>query len=151
MNKKKSEAKSIFWRKVTDNPLIDPDHVSAKEAADIVGNPLVETWLEEDEYRTWFFDDKALDNLLEMGAEAAVARLIQIVNEHNVGPREAVSASSQVAAAKALMEYYLSKPSPKEAKVDPNDLPNDEKGLREYIERNAKKLKVLSNGSEGSR
>jgi hypothetical protein len=143
MSKSKREAKIKFWRKVQDNPLIDPSNVTPAEAAEIAGEPQLKIWLKDDSYRVWFFDDKALDNLLEMGAEAAVSRLIQIVNESNVGPREAVSASSQVAAAKALMEYYLSKPSPKDAKVNAEDLPDDEKALREYIERNAKKLRVL--------
>lgn len=144
MNRKKREAKVAFWKKVKDNPLVDSSNLSDQEAADLIRQPELTIWLRDDEYRSWFYDEDTLDKLLAIGAEASLSRLIAIVNETNVGPRETVSSSSQVAAAKALLEYFLSKPSPQEAKVSAEDLPNDEKALREYIERNAKKLRVLS-------
>ena len=144
MNAKQKRAKIQFWRKVEDNPLIDASNLSNANIAEIVGDINVKLWLADPEFKAWFLDDKSLDDLLQLGAESAVERLISIVNETNVGPREAVSSSSQVAAAKILLDFAGMSPVKKtETTLKADQLPDDEKKLREYIETNAKKLKVI--------
>lgn len=132
--------KALFWSKAKDNPTIDPASVSDADIRDIVGESSLD-WLSDPELRAWFLDDRTLDRKLTVGAEEAVDLLIRIVRAKDVGPREAVSSSSQVAAAKLLLDFARLKPSEeKEGKLNPEDLPNDPKKLREYIEKNAKKL-----------
>ena len=137
-------AKAKFWNRVKDNPMRDAASMSDADIADIIGDITVKLWLRDAKFKAWFLDDKILHDLLTLGAEAAVKRLIAIVNETDVGPREAVSTSSQVAAAKILLDFAGMSPIKKtETTIKADDLPNDEKALREYIERNAKKLRVL--------
>lgn len=144
MNAKQKRTKIQFWRKVSDNPLVEPKNLSNAEIAEIAQEPQLKLWLANEEFRAWFMDDKALEDLLQLGAESAVERLISIVNETNVGPREAVSSSSQVAAAKILLDFAGLAPAKKtETTIKADQLPNDEAELRKYIEANAKKLKVL--------
>jgi len=141
-NQKKAKVK--LWNRCKDSPLLDPAHMTDRELVDIVGDTSLYEWLKDEEFRGWFLDSKVLDDMISLGAEAAVARLIKIVNEQVVGPRESVSSSSQVAAAKLLLEYAGMMPVKKtETVVKADQLPNDEKALRDYIEKNARKLKVL--------
>ena len=137
-------AKARLHKKVEDNPLLNLEAMSDDEISHIVGDASVKMWLKDKAFRDWFLDDKTLEVILQVGAEEAIKKLIQIVTETNVGPREAVSSSSQVAAAKLLMEFAGMKPATKtEHTVTANELPNDEKQLRKYIEDNSKKLKGL--------
>lgn len=143
-NSEQKHAKAKFHNRLKDNPMMSADAMTDSEIADIVGNASVKLWLKDSAFRAWFLDDKTLDDLLTLGAEEAVKKLIQIVTEVNVGPREAVSSSSQVAAAKLLMEFAGMKPAAKtEHTVKADELPNDEKELRKYIERNSKKLQAV--------
>lgn len=137
-------AKAKFHNRIKNNPLMAADAMTDAEIADIVGDASVKMWLRDQAFRSWFLDDKVLDDLLTLGAEEAVRKLIEIVTEVNVGPQQAVSSSSQVAAAKLLMEFAGLKPANKtEHSIKAEELPNDEKALREYIARNAKKLKAV--------
>lgn len=143
-NAKQKHLKAKFWTKVKDNPLIDPTRMSDSDVADLLSNAEVKLWLANAEFRNWWFDDKALQDLITLGAEEAIIRLIQIVQETNIGPREPVSAASQVAAAKILLDFAGLAPVKKtEHTVKADQLPNDEKALREYIESNARKLKAI--------
>lgn len=143
-NNEQKLAKAKFHNRIKDNPLANADCMTDTEIADMVGNASVKLWLKNDEFKAWFLDDKVLDDMLSLGAEEAIKKLIQIVTEVNVGPREAVSSSSQVAAAKLLLEFAGMKPAAKtEHTVKADELPNDEKELRKYIERNSKKLQAV--------
>ena len=141
---KQRQLKAKFWNRVGNNPLIDPQSMSDADIADLVGSAEVKLWLANQEFRSWWFDDKLLQDLITIGAEEAIVRLIQIVQETEVGPREAISASAQVAAAKILLDFAGIAPAKKtEHTIKAEQLPNDEKALREYIETNARKLKAI--------
>jgi hypothetical protein len=143
---KQKLAKAKLHNRAEGNPMMNIEVMSDVEISRVVGDAEVQVWLRDGSFRAWFLDDKTLNDVLTVGAEEAVKKLIEIVTETNVGPREAVSSSSQVAAAKLLMEFAGMKPAAKtETTVTSGDLPNDEKKLREYIEANSKKLKAVDN------
>ena len=143
---KQKLAKAKLHNRAEDNPMMNIEVMTDEEISRVVGDAEVKVWLKDGNFRAWFTDDKTLSDVLTVGAEEAVKKLIEIVTETNVGPREAVSSSSQVAAAKLLMEFAGMKPAAKtEHTVTSSDLPNDEKKLREYIDANAKRLKAVDN------
>jgi hypothetical protein len=143
ITKKQKELKARFHRLIKDNPLVDTASISNEDIRRLVGDSGME-WLSDPDIRAWFVDSKLLDDLLVMGAEEAVARLIEIVSTRDVGPREAVTSTAQVSAAKLLMEFAGMKPATKvEKTVTSGDLSDDPEELREYIKKNINKLESV--------
>ena len=144
------EAKSRFWRSVRDNPLVtDVDGLPMTEVCRMAGSQSIGKWADEHEgFKTWFADPNSIQDKIAVGAEKAVDRLIEILNtEAGTGRDAVVTTSHQLTAAKELLAYSGHKPAEKQVeKVSADQLPDDEAALRKYIEKNAKKLKVLENG-----
>lgn len=138
------QTKVRFHRLVKDNPMLDLESMSIKDIAEVCKEPQVLVWLKDDTFRAWFKDSKVLVDKVALGAEQAVDKLLQIINATEVGPNKAVTISNQLTAAKALLNMAgVAAPSKSEVKVSADQLPQDEKKLREYIKNNAAKLKVL--------
>lgn len=143
-SKPQRKAKARFWSEIQNNPLIDPTCLSLAEIGRLAGTTTVAKWAaEEPGFRAWFTSKDEIKVMLKMGAEAAVERLVAIVQETDVGPKGTVSAGTQVQAAKLLLEFGGFAPAQqKEIKVTSNQLPEDEGELRKYIADNVEKLKL---------
>lgn len=137
-------AKARFWKAVEDNPLIDPTCLSVAEISRLAGSPTLPRWVRDNEgFKQWFTSKDEIKVMLKMGAEAAVDRLVKIVQEDRVGPKEAVSAGTQVQAAKLLLEFAGMAPAKQsEVRITKEQLPDDENELRQYIEAGVSKLKI---------
>lgn len=141
--KHQRKAKARFWQAVADNPLIDPASLPTPEICRLAGSPVIARWAEDPEFTKWFTSKDEIKVLLRMGAEAAIERLIKIVQEDRVGPKEAVTSSAQVQASKLLMDFAgLAPATQKEVKITAQQLPEDEHELRKYIEAGYDKLKI---------
>lgn len=139
------KAKHKFWKAIEDNPLIgEVASLPNSEIARLAGTPSVIKWAKEDEqFKQWFADKDSLKVMIRVGAEAAVDRLVKIVSDDRVGPKEAVTASAQVQAAKLLLDFAgLAPAQQKEVKITSGQLPDNEKELRDYIEAGVKKLQL---------
>lgn len=136
-------AKTRFWEKASGNPMYANGNVPAIRAAHLAGNNQVQEWLQDPEFAGWFFNKDAAQQMLQAGAELAIARLIQIVSTDKVGPREAVTVSSQVTAAKTLLEMAGFNNQKPEGKFKDKEIAEmGEEELEIYVQTNVQKLGI---------
>lgn len=140
-------AKAKFWAAVDSNPMIsDVDGLPMSEVARLAGTKSVATWASgSEEFKAWFRDRADIKARISFGAELAIDKLIEILGTPADAGRDAiVTTKDQLAAAKELLAYSGHRPADKsEHKVTADQLPNDEKELREYIQKQASKLKLI--------
>jgi hypothetical protein len=140
-------AKSRFWRAVQENPMLGSvDDLPMSEVCRLAGTKQIVKWAQDnDEFRDWFKDPDNIKDRIQVGAEKAIDRLIDIISAAPESGRDAlVTTSNQIAAAKMLLDFSGHKPADKQAiKVSADQLPDDEAALRKYIAKNAEKLKVI--------
>ena len=72
----------------------------------LTGSRSVAKWWDDDEqFRDWVQEKDTVDLMLKSSAEISIDRLRDIVLEDSVGPTGRVTAASQVAAARLLLEF----------------------------------------------
>lgn len=132
------EVKARFWARAAENPLIDPASLPAARIGSIAGTSSVARWFAEPGCEAWFRNRDAARHQIEAGVEVAVSRLIEILQERQVGPKEAVTSATQVSAAKLLLEYAgYAPPSRREVTFQDKTIQGmDEAQLRAYIAAN---------------
>ena len=136
-NKTQRLAKARFWAALASNPMLDPTCLTDVDIGHMAATTSIDQWKTIDGFTAWFTDDKAVDVLIEAGVEASIQKLLSIIGTHadDVGPRETVSTTHQLAAIKELLAYSTLKPAADEKKVlDPADLPDDLVKLQKLIE-----------------
>jgi hypothetical protein len=116
--------------------MLDPAHLTDAEIERITQTKAIRDWAKNPDFMLWFTNDKTVDIEIEAGTEKAVQRLIEIIETKDVGPREAVTTTHQLAAIKTLLEYSSTKPQSEEEQkpLSAEDLPDDEKRLLKLIE-----------------
>lgn len=126
-------AKARFWQKLESNPLVDVRCLTDHDIGVMAETTQLPKWKADPDFLMWFTDDTTVDAEIEAGVEVAVKRLLEIIETRDVGPREAVTTTHQLAAAKMLLEYSsLAKPA--ETESTPTQLPDDVRKLKEVIE-----------------
>ncbi len=132
------EVKARFWARANENPLIDPTILTAARIAGIAACQSVVRWFDEPGFEAWFRNKDAARHQIEAGVEIAVSRLVEILQERQVGPKEAVTSATQVSAAKLLLEYAGYAPASRREVVfqDKTIQGMDEGQLRAYIAAN---------------
>jgi hypothetical protein len=145
-------AKARLWREINDNPMLDPAHLSDSEITRIAQTTQIGEWAKNPDFMLWFVNDKTVDIEIEAGTEKAVQRLIEIIEARDVGPREAITTTHQLAAIKTLLEYSSTKPQSGDDQkpLTAEDLPDDEKGLLKLIEDKIKgRTLTVAGGDDG--
>lgn len=137
-------AKARFWQAAQDNPLVDVTCLSLAEIERMSDCRSIAAWSKEHEdFYRWFTSPDEMKVLIREGVEAGVARLVKIVQEDRVGPREPVTTSNQLAAIKLLMEVSGMLANKSEVTVKTQQqLPEDEHDLKKYIAAGVEKLKL---------
>jgi hypothetical protein len=100
-------AKAQFWERIKKNPLIDMNNLTTSKIAQLCGNlDIAKRVCDNDKYHAWFMDTDSAKNLASSGVEAAVEKLLEIVNTPmtEVGPGRRVTYKDQIAAAKEIMD-----------------------------------------------
>lgn len=136
------EVKARFWARVAENPLIDPATLSVERIVEISGCRALARWFIDPSVEAWFRNKDSARHRIEAGVEVAVRRLVEILEDTDIGPKGRVTAAAQVNAAKLLLEYAgYAPPSRREVVFHDKEIHNmDEKKLRAYIDSNVRHL-----------
>jgi hypothetical protein len=134
--------KARLYNILANNPMVRIESLTPSKVALLTGSEASKTWMQNPEFCAWLANKSHSKELLESGAEAAIERLIEIVEERDVGPAASVNAGAQVNAAKLLLEYSgLRPPSHRVIEYKDKDVADmDEGELRQFIEAEAPKL-----------
>lgn len=144
-SKKQQTAKARLLQKIKNNPLIDLESITPHMAMQLTGVASIMTWSQDAEFWVWFKDSSNLQVQVQVSAETALQRLLELIENRDLDGdgRPVVSAAAQVAAAKVLIEVAGLAPSQKrEVTVTSKDLPSDEAELRRYIQDKVRSLKI---------
>lgn len=132
-------AKARFWRTLATKPFVsDPKSLPLGEICKYSGSQSVRTWIKDDEWADWFFNEDSAKQLIEAGIEVAVQSLIDICTADR---DKTLTGAAQVNAAKALLEFGgYAPPKTKVVEYADKSIANlSEEELTEYI---AKKTKL---------
>ena len=130
-------------RAYRENPKAKFQDMTPTQVQTLTGNRSCQGWFDEEEFRDWFLNQDYTRQLLEAGSEVAVQRLLEILDETEVGPREAVTSGTQVAAAKLILEMANYAPAKrKEVVFKDKDIDGmDKDQLQDYVNDNIHLLK----------
>jgi len=127
-----------------EHPTVNPAALTPQQLQTLTGNRSVVRWCQEEGFLDWLAEKDTVKRLLEAGAETAVKRLLDIIADDSVGPQGRVTAASQVAAAKLILEFAgFSPPNHKIVEYRDKDINEmSAKELRDFVTKN---LKLISN------
>lgn len=135
-DRKLKQAKARFWKTVSNNPMYpnpaDLAHVVMAQAA---GMPTLAGKLSEEGFKDWFLNNQHNKELMEVGAGYAIEKLIDILQDSDVGEKGAASVNNQVASAKILLEMAGYGPSKnKTVEYKDKEIGNmDEEELEDFL------------------
>jgi hypothetical protein len=134
--------KAKLYSILVNNPMLRVESLTPGKIAALTGSVAVKSWMENPEFCSWLANKNHTKEMLDSGAEVAIERLIEIVQEREVGPSKAINAGAQVNAAKLLLEFSgLRPPSHRVVEYKDKDVADmDEAELRQYIEMEAPKM-----------
>jgi hypothetical protein len=139
---KHRRVKTKFWAAIANNPLIDVLSLPTNQVVQKSGTAELATWLRDDEFREWFFNKNVTREALEEASEVAVATLLAICSDTDVGPKGRVTAAAQVNAAKTILEMAGYAP-PKQRIIEYKDKEigdMSEADLRDYLGKHTPQL-----------
>jgi len=140
--------KAKLHKLLANNPMIKIENLTPERIANLTGSRTVRAWMQDPNFRDWLANRDSNRELLESGAEAAISRLIEIIEAPEVGPSKEVRASDQISAAKTILEYSGYQPAKhKIVEYKDKDVAEmNEDELREYIQTEAPKLLEAADG-----
>ena len=112
----------------------------------LTGNRSVQGWWADEEFRDWLKEQNTDKLLIAATTVDAIERLRAIILEDDVGPGGKVTAASQVAAARIIMEFAgLAPATHKVVEYKDKDIEKmNEIELKEFIAKNVKLIKPLA-------
>lgn len=150
ISRKHKIAKAKFWQRIAKNQALVPDDMDDATIARVSGCLDVQISLKNSEFREWFLDESANEALLEAGVEAAIRRLIDIVEMSGsdlIGKDAEAKTSDQVRAAEMLLRYAGYGPVKEQPGAIGKDLDKMSAAeLDSYIASKSKKLKAAGPG-----
>lgn len=100
-------AKSKFWQRATNNPLIqDLDNPRIFDVKRFSGTDKVEGWFKDPEFKEWFLDQDSNKALIASGCEMAIEKLMYIIElegADEVGPKMETTSAAQVKACENML------------------------------------------------
>ena len=143
-------AKSKFWQRATNNPLIqDLDNPRIFDVKRISGTDKVEAWFKDPEFKEWFLDQDSNKALIDAGCEAAIHKLMYIIDLEGpleVGPKMETTSAAQVKACENMLRlggFEPPKVAAKERFLDVDIENMDAAKLDTYIANQTQKLKPV--------
>jgi hypothetical protein len=125
------------------HPKIVVSELTPQQLQTLTNNRSVVKWAEQEGFLEWLGEKDTVRRLLEATSESAVACLMSIVTETDVGPAGRVTAANQVAAARLILEYAgFTPPSHKVVEYRDKDIEKmTETELKDFIATNLKLVK----------
>lgn len=126
------------------HPNCNPLELTPQQLQTMTGNRSVVRWCTEEGFLEWLAEKDTVKRLLDAASETAVKRLLDIVAEDSIGPQGRVTAASQVAAAKLILEFAgFSPPNHKIVEYRDKDINEmSAKELREFVNKNLKLVAI---------
>lgn len=121
--------KSAFWVRWGDDPLVDPENLTAAEAARRSREPDVERWFRNEACRAWFLNRESAREGVEFLLDTWIEQAASKLTSQQLGDREFLA-----------LGKLLTDLSPRFSKQEQREAPATPERMRALVEQAAKQL-----------
>lgn len=130
------KSKAAFWARFSENPICEPEEITAALAVGLIRDGRVSRWWSQDGFAAWFRNRDEFRQRMEYLSQLALDSLEHVLADPKAQP------GAKVNAAKLIMEVSRKMPSKQtvEAYLDEKVAQMNKAQLEEYIQRSMRLL-----------